>query len=118
MTATTPSRALPEALGDEDGENYFLQGHVDPALAVLAVVADLMNNASPDAARDFLLGGELVLRPERGTRWDFDDQRQRSTEVLDGVVHYWAKQDPDDDERMVRCEEGDEFAEAWTQVKL
>lgn len=117
MTDVSTPLTLPEALGDEYGDNYYLQGHVEPALAVLAVVADLMNNSSPDYARDFLLGGHLMFRQD-SLRWDFDKQRQRVAEVFAGVSHYWAKQDPEDDERMISCEPDDEYAEAWTRVKL
>jgi hypothetical protein len=149
----TATLTIPEALGDEDGERWYLQGHIEPALAVLAVLREQMMNVGPDEACSLLIGPDdrlvgLGLRAKvaelidtskpvdeiafdlyragvllgsqhgaAGRRTPWDHQLERSNELLNSVSHYWAKQDPSDDDRMLLCSENDAGAEAWTEVR-
>lgn len=62
MTATADSTlVIPEALATEYGE-FWMEGHVDPALAVLAVVREQMINVGADEAADLLLGHSVRPR--------------------------------------------------------
>lgn len=110
--------ALPEALGDEDGEHWWMQGHVAPATAVLAVVFEQMLNVDEYAAMEVLVGGPD--RSPRGARpgWSPADQQDNADRLVRRVKHIWVKDDPDNDERWLPAEPGEDGAEPWTEVSL
>lgn len=113
--AETVKNGIPEALADEDGERWCLQGHIDPALAVLAVVFEQMVNLGPQEAYDLLTGGATNYG-DSGPRRTIHDQQADATGLVECVSHVWMRWDGDNDEYMLRCEQGDEGAEPWTLV--
>ena len=104
---------IPEALSDEDGEYYFWQGHVPPALALLSLVVSEIVNW--DAERT-LLGSNRERAFVDCPPPSWEQRRQHADELLDAVGHYWAKPDPDDDERMLECAADDPAAQTWTRL--
>lgn len=108
--------AIPEALSDEDGQVWFIEGHVEPALAVLAVVMEQVSNQCEPIA--VLAGGEqYILRPDGGAityRHGWEEQRDHADALLRSVEHVWAY--PIDEERWEKVPAGTAGAEPWTWV--
>lgn len=114
--STIAKRVIPEALSDEDGETWFLQGHVEPSMAVLAVVFEQMVNYGPQEAYDLLTGGAANYRDTEERRRTQADQQHDADGLVECVTHVWMRPDPTNEEIMLRCVEGDDGAEAWTVV--
>lgn len=104
---------LPEALGTEDGDSWWLQGHVDKTTAVLAVLVEQATYAGPEYAGHLLRTG--LSQDQEGN--NLAENRQWAAEFVDRVEHgFWITLD--DGERMVRCDRADPGAEAWTLVTV
>ena len=110
MTDTQqPTRILPEAISDEDGETYFIQGHVDRWVALLAVAMDLRANTGEVEAGEFLWGTTVG--------WPLHQDLDRSVrQRFESVTYVWLN--GDDDERMPPVAFTHPHAEPWTMVEV
>lgn len=115
MNTTTPTRAIPEALGEEDGERWFVLGHIEPALMVLAVMLELATSCGAEEMFEGLTGQRPGYRYTPGV---YAAMQQHAESLLGSVRHVWFKPDPDDDddEKMVQAVEGEPGAEPWTEL--
>jgi len=122
MSDTKPERLIPEALGDENGEMWFIPGHIDPALAVLAVVVEQMVNVDGDAAEYLLVGpnacGLTCDHPPDWPHRQYSDRLNDADDFLRSVEHRWHRPNPanPDDENWPQCEADDPGAQPWTVV--
>jgi len=103
---------LPEALSNEDGEVYWLEGHHSPAAAVLATIVTAMVDVDVDEAVQLLVGGQ------NRAPGDYERQRTHVRELLNSTRHVWLKDDPDNDENMLAAVEGEFGAVAYTRVDV
>lgn len=100
------SARIPEATSLGDGR-WWIEDHVDPAAAVLAVVVAEMVYNGPARAGAFLLGEAPRTSSER-----FD----HADDLVARVRHVWKKPDPTDEERLLSCSEDDPAGRPWTEV--
>lgn len=103
MTAT---QAMPEVLGDEHG-NWWAQGHVAPALMVLAVMVEHLVQDFPgelESAVEFVVG-------DRHARSDASMMRENAAELVGSVRHQWMRGAA---EQLQLCDPIDDGAEPWT----
>lgn len=106
---------IPEVLEDEDGEKWWLPGHVEAALMVLAVVFDQMVNVGYDEAGDLLTGG----KPSWGAQRRMPSQcRAEADGLLATVRHVWMAEDAANEETMHYCEPDAPGAMAFTMLDL
>lgn len=121
MSAIATLTSLPETIENEDGGTYWLEGHVDPARMVLAVVRDTMRNVDAETAMHLLVGGPTryprTAAPDEG-RWTYSDQLSTTEDLLAAVRHVWMRVDPKDDERMVECRKSTAGAAPWTRLMV
>ncbi len=110
--AGRPVAEIPEALGDEDGERWLVQGHVDAPLIVLAAVVEQMVNVGAAEAAELLVGvpARMCSRPSPCYR----DQRKHADRLMIAVDHVWLRWDPDDEENMLAAEPGEPGAMPFT----
>lgn len=105
-----------EALGHEDGDRWFAQGHLTPEAMVLAVVVEQMSLVGPNEAAELLTRGE----PSSGLdghfvlRGDYPTHRDKATELLGMTRHLWLRWEGD--ENMVPAEPDEDGAEPWTEL--
>lgn len=109
---------IPQVFGSEGVDRWWLAGHVDPALAILAVTLDELLNVGPDEAIDFLAPARRYDYGRATVREATHAERLSwAAHMVGGCVsHYWARMDPDNDDLMLPCDQGDDGAEAWTEV--
>lgn len=114
---SAPTRPIPEAFGSEDGETWWVVGHVDATSMVLAAVFEQMVNVGAQEASDLLIGGAPRYTNDDNRR-TLDDIDRDVAALFDAVCHVWLVQDPDDDDAMHSAASGDVGAEAWTRLDL
>ena len=123
--AKLDARVIPEALSNEDGDAYWVDGHVDPALAVLAVVLQAMVDVGAEHAEHALVNGpyrrsftvsEPVASPPAA--WSFTDQVEHANQLVRSVRHVWLRPDPDWEENMLPATGNEPDAHPFTLVPL
>ena len=120
--ATEPHE-IPYPLMDEDGEHYWLPGHIDPTLMVLSAVVEQMIDVGPHEAMQLLVGGPIsrdmtVVSDRPVWAWSYDDQRRRARELVESVEHVWMVEHPDDADRMIPCGPNHPGAQPFTHLGL
>ncbi len=108
MTATETAPVIPHAWENEDGGTFWIEGHIDPALAVLAVVVTTMVDVGAHEALSMLFGDVR----------DPIDQRTQANGVLRSVRHVWMKPDPKNDENMLPARADEPGAQAWSRLTV
>jgi hypothetical protein len=109
MPAEQTERILPWVCGDEDGEGYSAEGHVDPVTFTFAVIFDLAENVGDAEAFD------ILDYKQNGYR---ENLAASLAEFVTGVNHVWMRPDPDHEDAWLGCEPTDEGALPWTTVTL
>lgn len=104
------SRSLVEAWGEEDGDRWYAEGHVDPLAMAFSVLLVEMHCVGPKDAAEIL--GPQDRGPDSVHDWLAAGQH-----LIDGVCHMWAKEAEDID-GYLPCDETDEGAEPWTELRL
>lgn len=114
MTPPTVTRELVELLGDEDGERWHAEGHIDPLAMVLSYIATevALVGFGPDLR--YTLGlGTAGPHPDPAT------VLAAVRTLIDGVRHLYARPIPDDpDGRYDYCPPDAPGAEPWTELHL
>lgn len=102
---------LPAVYQDDDGGSYWCEGHVDRREFLLACVVDMV--ISTGNAEDVRCLLAFMDIPH-----DTEIALNRAALRLREVEHAWCKFDPDDDERMIKCEANEYGALACTRISL
>ncbi len=108
------TRSLVEAWGEDDGEGWYAEGHVDALAMALSVLVMEMNLTSPKEAAEHLLTGTF----SPGTIDVPQDWLTAAQHLVDSVGYLWAREDEDRGEGFFPCEQSDEGAEPWTELRL
>jgi hypothetical protein len=102
-----------EALGHEDGDRWYAQGHLTPEAMVLAVVLEQMSLIGPIEAAVLLTDGSPAIGS--GTLDGANlDHRTHASGLLGMTRHLWLKWEGD--ENMVPAEPDEDGAEPWTEL--
>lgn len=107
---------IPRVVGTEDGEHWWAQGHVEPALMVLAAVVSEAAGCGPEEPYELLVGGTERFDLETGdqVRVTYWEHEAHADLLLGEVSHVWLVEDPDNEEITHEAAEGDEGAQPWT----
>jgi hypothetical protein len=111
-------KMIPEPWQDENADSYWAQGHIDPALMVLACLVDTALNVDYAEAfhlvdlhdRDCYEGNELPDRPTQA--------RHGAQRLIDSVEHVWMNPSVDDEEQYLPCDRDDPLAVPFTRIIL
>jgi hypothetical protein len=106
--------SIPEAIASEDGDRWWIEGHVTPEMAMLAVLLEQVTLVGPDGMLDMFVGGVVDLD---GKRRSVEDMRADANALLRSVHHVWARP-TEDEEWFDLCAEGDEDAQPFTELSL
>lgn len=101
---------IPTAYEDDGGDRWYIEGHVSPEAAVLAVVLEQATNVGPTEAIDFLTGGHAADPL-------FGAAEAGANELLTRVIHLWMVPDAGE-ETFTRCTPAAEGAKPYTVVSL
>jgi hypothetical protein len=109
-----PAR-IPVAWADEDGEDWWAEGHWSDEAMLIAVLFEQIAVAGvgPDDLLSLLVG---TSEP-----WDAGDEKHWARQLSDrlsSVTRLWMAPDPDNNERWHRCDEDDPGARAHTRFTL
>lgn len=107
---------IPRAEESEDGGVYWIDGHVDPALALLSVVLTTMVDVGADEAMDALVAPNHFYAADGFNR--YQQQLERANESLNNVRHIWLKEDPNNEELMLPTTAHDPDARPFTTLDL
>ncbi len=99
---------MPLAWESELTDQWIVEGHVEPSLAVLAMLVHAMLSLGTDFGFDVITGD--------GT--STDTVMERLDDLLGCTRHVWLKPDPNNDELMKLCEPNDPEAGTFTIVNM
>lgn len=103
---------LPEAYGSEDGDSWFVLGHVDPAIMVLSVIAEQAGLCGEHEVFDFVKGWD----PKEPDTWN--KSRTHLASLVKSVKYRWMKPHPTDEEQSLPAQPWEAGAEEWTELRV
>lgn len=120
--AEVPS--IPKAHENEDGDVWWIEGHVSAEMAVLAVLLQACTYGVPPLAVADLLAGPFTdseiaseQRAEGGTWADVEaGMRSHTADLLASVRQVWLVPHPDNDEVALPADANTPGAEPWTRI--
>lgn len=98
---------IPEAYCDEDGDRWYIPGHVPAEAAVLAVTVSMARQIGNDEAIEFLVGDDIDSP-------DGDAKRVISNALLTQVSHRWIVWTTEHRDRFEFTDPGTDGAEPLT----